>query len=309
MLKRVLGALLLVAVIAVAVFAWMSRPVDTGALRDAYLTGEDRYVSAAGFDWRVRESGPEGAPALVLIHGFSHSLEAFQPWAERFDDEYRVIRFDLPGHGLSGRPENGDYSNQATVDQVGALLDAIAPDTFALGGNSLGGLVAWRYAAANPDRVDALILVSPGGYPINAVTEEPADVPAGVAFYLRNASEPMVRPALSALYADPARLNDEEVVRVTALMKRDGNGEAMVTRLEQFTLPDPEPVLGQVETPTLILWGEQDVIVPPAHGPRFVEAMPDARLVMYENAGHVAMQELPGETAAEVEGFLDAVWR
>lgn len=309
MLTRILGAVLLIAVIAVAVFVWMSRPVDTGALRDSYLTGEDRYVEAAGFDWRVRESGPQDAPALVLIHGFSHSLEAFEPWAERLEDEYRVIRFDLPGHALTGRPPSGDYSNSATVDQVGALLDEIAPETFALGGNSLGGLVAWRYAAANPDRVGALVLVSPGGYSINGVTDEPVPVPAGVEFYLRNAPAPAVRAALSALYADPSKLSDEEVERVAALMKREGNGEAMVARLEQFTLPDPEPTLSQIETPALIMWGEQDVIVPAAHGPRFADAMPNARLVTYENAGHVAMQELPDETAAAVEAFLGEVWR
>lgn len=309
MLTRILGVIILIGVIVVAWLAWTMRPADTGDLRDEYLTGSDRYVSAAGFDWRVRESGPAEAPALVLVHGFSQSLEAFQPWAERLDDTYRVIRFDLPGHGLTGRPPGGDYSNEATVEQVGALLDAIAPETFALGGNSLGGLVSWRYAARNPERVAALVLVSPGGYSINGVTEEPVEVPPGVELYLRGAAAPMVRAALSALYADPSRLSDEEVERVADLMKREGNGEAMVARLEQFTLPDPDPVLSQIEIPTLILWGEQDIMVPVEHGARFAAAMANARLVTYDNAGHVAMQELPGETAAQVEAFLDEVWR
>lgn len=309
MLTRVLGIVILVGVIVVVWLAWTMRPVETREVQDAYFSTNDRYVSAAGFDWRVRESGPDGGPALVLVHGFSHSLEAFQPWAERLDDEYRVIRFDLPGHGLTGRPEDGDYSNEATVEQVSALLEMIAPETFALGGNSLGGLVAWRYAAQNPERTGALVLVSPGGYPINGVTEEPVDVPPGVELYLRGAAEPMVRAALAALYADPEKLAGEEVERVASLMQREGNGEAMVRRLEQFTLPDPEPVLRSIETPVLVLWGEQDIMVPSQHGQRFVEALPDARLVTYENAGHVAMQELPGETAAEVEAFLDEVWR
>ncbi|WP_241095068.1 alpha/beta fold hydrolase [Marinicauda algicola] len=306
---RVLGVVILLAVIAIAWIAFLSRPVDTGEIRDEYLLGSDRYVEAAGIAWRVRETGPEDGPALVLVHGFSHSLEAFDPWAERLDEAYRVIRFDLPGHGLSGRPQDADYSNAATVEQVGALLDEIAPERFALGGNSLGGLLAWRYAAQNPDRVAALVLVSPGGYSINGVTEEPVEVPPGVAFYLRSAAEPMVRAALSALYADPSKLTGQEVERVTAYMQREGNGEAMVARLEQFTLPDPEPVLSGIETPTLILWGEQDAMIPAEHGARFAAVMANARLVTYEDAGHVAMQELPDATAAEVEAFLEEVWR
>ncbi|GGE37554.1 alpha/beta hydrolase [Marinicauda pacifica] len=309
MLLRILGGLILLVVAAAAVLLWLSRPVETGELRDTYLTGEDRYVTAAGLDWRVRESGPENAPALILIHGFSHSLEAFDPWAAELDDAYRVIRFDLPGHGLTGRPADGAYSNEATVEQVSALLDEIAPETFALGGNSLGGLVAWRYAAGHPERVGALVLVSPGGYSINGVTADPVPVPQGVAFYLRTAPEAGVRAATAALYADPARLDERDVSRITDLMKREGNGEAMVQRLEVFTLPDPEPVLAQIETPALILWGEQDMMVPPAHGPRFVEAMPDARLITYPDAGHVAMEERPEATASDVRAFLDEVWQ
>lgn len=286
---------------------WTLRAPDQSMLEARYFTENDRYVEAAGIRWRVRETGPAGVPALVLMHGFSHSLEAFEPWAERLEDEYRVIRFDLPGHGLTGQPPQQAYSNAATLDQVGALLDEIAPENFALGGNSLGGLLAWRYAARNPGRVGALILVSPGGYPINGVNDVPVDVPANIAIYLRSAAEPMVRAAFTALYAEPSKLTETEVERVAAFMK--AHGQAMVSRLEQFTLPDPEPVLAQVEAPTLILWGEADIMVPAEHGSRFVEAMPEARLITYEDAGHLAMQELPARTAADVEAFLEAKWR
>ncbi|PWE17920.1 alpha/beta hydrolase [Marinicauda salina] len=303
---RILGALLLLAVIVVAVLVWLSRPVDDATLEARYFTDEDRYVEAAGFEWRVRESGPADAPALVLIHGFSHSLEAFEPWAERLDNDYRVIRFELPGHGLTDPAPDEAYSNEATVDQVSALLEEIAPEQFFLGGNSLGGLVAWRYAAAHPERVSGLVLVSPGGYSINGVTEEPVAVPPPVAMLLRTAPEPGVRAMTEQLYADPSRLGDADVERIRAMMRGEGAAEALIARLEVFTLPDPEPVLSEIETPTLILWGEQDAMVPVEHGARFEAAMPNAELVVFDDAGHVAMEERPDATAARVREFLEA---
>lgn len=313
MMRRLLGVLILLLVVAGGAVLWMNRsgapaPQAGETARDVaaspYFSAEDRLVEAAGLDWRVRESGPADAPALVLIHGFSHSLEAWEPWAERLDDAYRVIRFDLPGHALTGPHPESAYSNLATVEQVAALLDAAAPERFAIGGNSLGGLVAWRYAAAHPDRVAALVLVSPGGYSINGVTEEPAAVPLPVAMYLRTAPDPAVQAATGRLYGDAGAMPEGEAERIAALMREPGVGEALVERLQQFTLPDPEADLARVAAPTLILWGEADAMVPAEHGTRFEAAIPDARLVTYEGVGHVAMQEAPDVTASEVRAFL-----
>jgi pimeloyl-ACP methyl ester carboxylesterase len=202
-LLRILGGVILLAVLIIALFAWMLRPLDADAVAAQWMTSEDRFVTVDGERWRVRESGPETAPALVLIHGFSHSLEAWEPWADRLDDDYRIIRFDLPGHGLTGPRADAAYSVPDTVAQVSALLDAIAPDTFTIGGNSLGGLVAWRYAADHPEHVSGLVLVSPGGYPNLGVGDEPAPVPDAVRTYLTLAPQPGVAAATAALYADP----------------------------------------------------------------------------------------------------------
>ncbi|MFW6300274.1 MAG: alpha/beta fold hydrolase, partial [Oceanicaulis sp.] len=173
MLLRILGALILIAVALIAAFAWLTRPVDPSEAQAAWMTPEDRMVEVGGERWRVRESGPQGAPAMVLLHGFSYSLESLEPLADALETDHRVIRFDLPGHALTGPREDGAYSVDATVDQVGALLDAIAPERFVLGGHSLGGLVAWRYAAAHPERLDGLVLIAPGGYPNLGVGDEP----------------------------------------------------------------------------------------------------------------------------------------
>ncbi|MGY6629261.1 MAG: alpha/beta fold hydrolase [Oceanicaulis sp.] len=303
MLLRILGALILIAVLAIAVFVFLTR---SGAPdQPAELpTGADRFVEAAGQTWRLREEGPADAPALVLIHGFSHSLETWDSWAQDLSRDYRVIRFDLPGHGLTGAREDGAYSVADTVAQVAALLDAAAPERFVLGGSSLGGLVSWRYAADHPERVEALVLVSPGGFPIHGVTDEPAPIPLPVRLYLNTAPEVGVRAATRSLYADPSKVTDAQVARIRDMMTAPGVQDALLRRLELFTLPDPEPDLARVTPPSLLLWGAADVMVPAAHAARFEAAMPDARVVILENAGHMPMEEAPEDSLMVVRNFL-----
>lgn len=303
MLLRILGALILIAVLAIAVFVFLTRS-DAPDQPAELPTGADRFVEAAGQTWRVREEGPADAPALVLIHGFSHSLETWDAWAEDLSRDYRVIRFDLPGHGLTGAREDGAYSVADTVTQVSALLDAAAPERFVLGGSSLGGLVSWRYAADHPDRVEGLVLVSPGGFPIHGVTDEPAPIPLPVRLYLNTAPEVGVRAATRSLYADPSKVTDAQVARIRDMMMAPGVQDALLRRLELFTLPDPQPDLARVTAPSLLLWGAADVMVPAAHAARFEAAMPDARVVILENAGHMPMEEAPEDSILVVRNFL-----
>ena len=305
MLLRILGALILLIVAAFALFAFLMQPAGLDQARSDWMTTEDRLVQAAGQSWRVRESGPEGAPAVVLIHGFSHSLETWEPLADQLESDQRVIRFDLPGHALTGARADSAYSVEETVDQVSALLETLAPETFVLGGSSLGGLISWRYAAENPGRVDGLILISPGGYPNLGVGEEPAPVPAQVRFYLTAAPQAGVAAATAALYADPSRLTEAQLERIGAMMRVEGVGEALVERIEQFTLPDPNPALRSIDTPTVVIWGDQDAMIPPTHGPRFAAAMGDAELVLIEDAGHMPHAEQSGAVAGAVRTFLE----
>lgn len=304
MLLRILGALILIIVALIALFAFLMQPAGLDEARSTWMTDEDRLVEAAGQTWRVRESGPDGAPAIVLIHGFSHSLETWEPVADALEADYRVIRFDLPGHALSDVRSDSAYSVPETVNQVAALLDEVAPERFVIGGSSLGGLVSWRYAAAHPDRVDGLVLISPGGYPNLGVGDEPAPVPAQVRLFLTTAPAAGVQAATGALYADPTRISEDQIERIGALMRVEGVGQALVERIEQFTLPDPNPVLREIEAQAVVIWGQRDAMIPPTHGPRFAAALQNAELVLIEDAGHMPQEERPDQVADVMRAFL-----
>lgn len=283
------------------------RPMNDRPANDR--PANDRLVIADGFHLRVREEGPADGVPIVLVHGFSHSLETWDAWAEDLARDHRVIRFDLPGHGHSGPDERERYSNEETVDALAGLIEALDLKRPTIGGSSLGGLVAWRYAARAKSAARGLILVAPGGYPINGVSDQPVAAPRHVEAFLRFAPASAVRDATRALYGDPELLTADRVASVRAAMAADGVGEALVKRLSRFTLPDPTADLARVRVPTLLLWGRRDVMVPVGHAERFVRALPNARKIVYDGLGHLPHEEAPDVTLADVRAFMKTLPR
>src|SRR5690606_23029649 len=119
-----------------------------------YASPSDQYLSIDGTRIRVRIEGPVKAPPIILIHGFSFSLESWDAWAADLARDHRVIRFDLAGHGLSDAGAKGRYATADRVRQLVALMDRLNVRRATIAGNSYGGLVAWNLAAQHPRRVD-----------------------------------------------------------------------------------------------------------------------------------------------------------
>ena len=276
------------------------------ATESPYFNNADHIVNVEGLDVRYRDEGLKNAKALIMVHGFTSSLESWDALSENLANDYRVIRPDLPGHGLTGPDSQKRYSNEETVVFLSKFIDALDIETPVLIGNSLGGLVSWRVAAQLPEKISELVLVSPGGYSINGVTDEPVDVPMMLKFYLTKAPEAGVRQATSSLYADPEALSEERVTTIQYMMQRPGNGDAFVERLSVFTLPDPTIDLEKVKSPTLVVWGQQDKMIPVSQADWFSDALPDATLKIYENAGHVPQEETPEQLAQDIRLFLES---
>ncbi|NNU16151.1 alpha/beta hydrolase [Parvularcula sp. ZS-1/3] len=290
-------------------FVWlnMPEPAELSEVEAAYLTEDDRYLDIDGAKVRIREQGPADAPVLLMIHGFTFSLESWDQLADRLDDDFRVVRYDLLGHGLTGPDAMERYAPDERAAFASRVIETLGLEKPVLVGNSLGGLVSWKVAAARPDQVAALVLISPGAYSINGVGDEPVPVPAPVAFYLKNAPEAAVRASFGRIYADPSAVSDERVALAAAMMRREGNGVAFVKSLEEFVLPNPDEDLSRIEAPTLILWGAEDLIVPPEHGPLIEAQVPNARLITYAGVGHVAQEEVPDRVADDLRRFLFAL--
>jgi pimeloyl-ACP methyl ester carboxylesterase len=298
-----LAALSLIGGLSAGYLVWRAQQTVSSAASE-YLTSDDRMMTIAGANVRVRTEGPEAAPPVVLLHGFIYSLESFDAWAADLKRDHRVIRFDLLGHGLSGPDPQKRYSPQERAEFIGDVMDALGLERAIIGGNSLGGLAAWRFAAASPERVSALVLVSPGAYPNRGVADTALSPPAPFAFFLRNPTEAGVTLALQGVYADKSVMTPDVVRRATALMRQPGNGDAFVESIEEFSLPDPEPLLSAITAPTLILWGGEDRVIPSEQGARMAAVIPNSELIIYPGVGHVAHEEAAVRSIADVRAFL-----
>jgi len=144
---------------------WLWTPDKSRAELEArYVNAPDDLLDVAGVQLHVRDSGPQDAPVVILIHGFGSSLHTWEPWAKALSAEYRVIRFDLPGSGLSRPDPTGDYTDARSLRLLAALMDRLDATGATLIGNSIGGRIAWAFAAEMPERIDKLVLVSPDGF-------------------------------------------------------------------------------------------------------------------------------------------------
>ena len=126
-----------------------------------------------GVTVHLRDEGPlngdPDAPVIVLLHGSNADLFTWDPWVAALADEYRIVRFDQVGHGLTGGDPREDYSRANYVEDIREVADVLGLDRFVLGGSSMGGKHALAFASRYPERVRALILVGSSGAPMDAV--------------------------------------------------------------------------------------------------------------------------------------------
>jgi pimeloyl-ACP methyl ester carboxylesterase len=302
----VLGALA-----GVALWAYSpSLPPETLIAR--YANDRSRFIDVGGVRAHVREQGdPDGIP-MVLVHGSMGSLHMWEGWARELAKKARLISVDLPGHGLTGAWPREEYTIEAYADFVEVLVDMLNLDRFVLVGHSMGGAVAWTFAATRPDRVSQLVLVDASGYPRTAgdapLPVRLARLPliGDVGIYFK--PERLARRSLTEVYADPAMVTPERVRRYAELQRFPGNREATLQRARTQEPLDPTP-LRRLDVPTLIIWGAKDRWVPTADAFRFQSDIKGARLEIFESLGHNPMEEDPEATAAAVAAFIQPIPR
>jgi pimeloyl-ACP methyl ester carboxylesterase len=285
---------------------WLWTPdKDRATLEARYSNPATDFVEAAGLRLHVRDSGPKDAPAVILLHGFGGSLHTWERWAPVLSRDHRVIRFDLPGAGLTGADPSGDYTDARSLRVLSALMDRLGIRHASVIGHSMGGRIAWRFAAENPARVDKLVLISPDGFasPGFEYGKKP-QVPATVRLMQYVLPRPILRMSLAPAYADPAVMTEELVTRYYDMILAPGVRASMIARMEQSVLQDPVPMLHRIGAATLILWGEKDAMIPVSNAADYVRALPKATLVTLPGVGHLPQEEAPDASLQAVTAFL-----
>ena len=311
LLRRLIGLLLIASAIAVGLSHEPDWPVQSLVARWAPPPSD--FVEIKGQLVHLRDEGPRNDPLpIVLVHGTSASLHTWEGWVRALKGQRRVITFDLPGFGLTG-PFSGqyspdDYRGDSYVRFVLDLLDALKIERAVLGGNSLGGEVAWRTAVAAPRRVASLVLVDAAG---PAFT--PLEVPLGFRLarvpVLNRVSEwalprDLVAQSVRSVYGHPDRVTPELIDRYFQLTLREGNRRALRMRMQSQVIGEGAERIASIQQPTLILWGGQDRLIPPAIAQQFKQQIAGSQLVVFDDLGHVPQEEDPARSVAPVKVFL-----
>jgi pimeloyl-ACP methyl ester carboxylesterase len=278
-------------------------------LKPRWAQSPSKFVDVNGLNIHYRDEGlHSNLPPIVLLHGTSASLHTWDGWVEALKKQHRVIRFDMPAFGLTGPDVNNDYSIENYSQTVINVMDKLGVERFILGGNSLGGYVAWATAVLHPNHVEKLILVDPSGYPL-----ESTSVP--IAFRLAQMPilnqilegfmpRSLIQKSVENVYGDPALVTDDLVDRYLELNTRTGNRHALIERFRQTRPGTLSKRLPEVTVPTLIIWGAQDGLIPVSAAQKFQKDIAHAELVIFEDLGHVPHEEAPQITVKAVQTFL-----
>ncbi|MFY0603106.1 MAG: alpha/beta hydrolase [Flavobacteriaceae bacterium] len=250
-----------------------------------------------GFKVHYKDEG-KGMP-IVLVHGTASSLHTWDAWANELKKEYRVIRMDIPGFGLTGPNPERDYSIKKYTQFLDEFLTKIEIDSMYLVGNSLGGNIAWNYTAEHLSKVKKLVLVDASGIPTGK--EQPwifklAKTPILNKLFLGITPKFIIRKNLEQVYVDHHKITDELITRYHQLALREGNRQAFIDRANiDFKKGDTLRLskIKTIETKTLVLWGEKDTWIPLDNAHKFMKLLPNAELTVLKETGHVPMEENP----------------
>jgi pimeloyl-ACP methyl ester carboxylesterase len=288
---------------------------DRAAMKAKYATKASQFVTLEpGLTVHLRDEGKRDGRVLVLVHGSNASLHTWEPWVQRLGNDYRIVTLDLPGHGMTGPHPGGVYDYPVFVDVVDKVVARLGVDRFVIGGNSMGGGVTWLYALAHPEKVEGLILVDAAGAPRWQSRRTPIGFRIARTPVLRNLAEvitprPMFVSSLKDSVYDPAFATDAMVDRYWELNRYPGNRKASLQRfsIAHNNQPASKERLAAIKAPVLILWGEEDNLIPVSSANWFRDAIPGSTLIVYPNIGHIPMEETPDRSAADVRAWLETL--
>ena len=300
-------ALAMLAALFLTVSLWLAWTPDLPhqALLQSYARPGTSFVQVAGQPVFLQDTGPRDAPTLVLLHGFGASLQTWDAWAAELDKDWRVVRMDVAAFGLTGAALDNDYSDAADVARLLALLEHLGLQRVALGGHSMGGRIAWNFAAAHPERVSHLLLVAPDGFPDPRSTNEHTyQVSPWLGLIQLSLPAWALKLGVAPAYGDEKRLTADTMRRYQDMMRAPGVRTALIERMRQSRNSDPVPRLQTLKMPVLLVWGDKDAFIPISNAQDYLQAIPQATLASIPLAGHVVHEEAPQLSVQAVKEFL-----
>lgn len=319
-LKWFIGGLVVVGIVGSVFF--FEDDIPASIVDAKYSNSHSSFLTLEnGSRIHYRDQGKSDGIPLVLIHGAMASLHTWEPWVKVLGQNYRVVTLDLPAHGLTGQVPSAEYGADSFTAAIEGVVNELGLDNFVLGGNSMGGGATWRYALENPNRVRAMLLIDsvPPSHWARAELEPGTERVAPTAFSLLRQGwfraiarqldpAPLIGQGLRSAYNDSPVVDDKLIARYYELIMREGTRTAILSRTGSYNGERDQPQdLSVLNQPTLIMWGAQDSVIPVSVAAQFEEFLPNTKTVIYQDLGHIPMEEDPARTAADVLVFLNAL--
>jgi pimeloyl-ACP methyl ester carboxylesterase len=274
-------------------------------------------LSGTALPLHVEASGLEPGPTVdtfVLIHGYGACAHSWRHWAPRLARRGHVLALDLKGAGRAPKPDDGRYGPEHQAELVLRLIETRDLHRVTLVGHSLGGgvtlLAALDLANRSPRRLQRMVIVAGAAYDQRMPPfVKLADYPQVSALAFRAVGAPrVIRAVLGQIVHDPSRIDEHQVSGyATPLANRDAV-RCLIETARQIRPATLDAIIARYPTldvPALLLWGRGDAVVPLSVGERLARDLPRAKLVVLERCGHLPAEELPEESWAALERFLD----
>ncbi len=253
----------------------------------------------------------EGKP-LLLIHGYGAGMWIWEKQIDFLSQYYRVYALDVIGHGFSERPKI-PYTPETYIHFFKDFMDRVEIEKAILLGNSMGGGIAWATAALFPERVEKLILIDSIPPDVLARVRNESfkalvaikDIPLLAYLVIASRSKNSIKWILRECVSDTELITEEVVNRQYQISKIRGTTWVLYSTIKNAKeAPKLKDYLSRIHQPTLLLWGEKDLLFPPSVGEELHRAIQGSKFQVIEKSGHIPMWETPNEVNLAILSFL-----
>jgi len=296
----------------IGIFSYAQKDIPKKNIIKKYTNSHSKFMPLMGMNVHYRDEGNiNDSIPLVLIHGTSSSLHTWEKVTAILNqDRYgnkRVISMDMPAFGLTGPNPQNKYSYENYTAFIDSLLIKLKVTNCIIGGNSLGGGIAWHYTVAHPNKVTKLILIDASGYPKKnekgSLGFKIAQIPGINNALLYVTPKSLIKKSLEGVYYNKNLIEATTITRYHELLLCEGNRKAALSLFKNKIVQDTE-LIKTIQTPTLILWGSEDGLINVDNSRLFHRDIKNSSVIILDKVGHVPNEEAPKAVADAIYKFI-----
>jgi pimeloyl-ACP methyl ester carboxylesterase len=298
---------------AIKSFIFGRKTVAPNELKAMYGSSPSQFIELSnGVNVHFRDEGNPKGLAVVFVHGHTEDLHTWSEMIRNMNGEFRLVRYDLRRHGLTGPAPDNDYKIDNYISDLSMFIENLGIERFVLVGHSMGGRISVKYAIENQKKVHALVLLSSSGAPLKEKGSSPMALrlmknPLGRFLLKRLWSRKMAMKSLQGMVFDKSLISDIEIDRMWHFSKYPGNMDAMFKEFTTNWNDFNSNEINHIKTKTLLIWGQEDTICPEYMGDWYDTNLQNSRIVKLSEIGHNPQFESPKRCVEEISSFLEMI--